>query len=427
MKTNNLFKRIKKEIDGIPLIDLHTHIRIEHPNAKSLAEILFYHFVSLELTSSGADVVEDLPDFAHPLPEDEQKVDKILVKYIPYLKNIENTGTYQALSNIFRDLYEFDLRSISVQNYKLLYDRVSKTSSDDEWTVKVLKEKCKVETLVVTGYRDEDVPSNKWLKEGLFSLSPERGFLPLIKGDLLKGMSLEESLDNLFGRYLASGVLSVTGGLPADFHPCEPVREEEDRLLKKWLDGGSFSGEEPELENIVANKVFKSLNKKKMSWVIAAGTAVPPFRDTLPGQTILRINHDLIPDICKVLPSYPDVKLLILLNSFPLSQELCIAVRMIRNIYPLGIQWHNFYPVFIERIIRERLETFPMNRNLGFISDAYSTEWFYGKLSIFRTALAKVLTRKIEDGAYTEDLALRIARKWLYENPREVYFGEKAP
>jgi len=424
-KSGNLFKRIKEEIENIPLIDLHTHIRINNPNAQNLAEVLFYHFVSLELVSSGVELTRDLPHFAHPLPEDEEKVERVLVKYIPYLKNIENTGTYQALSNIFRDLYQFDLHTLTPKNYKSLYDKVKKTSSDDNWTREVLKRRCKVETLIITGFRDEEIPESRWIKEGLFSPSPERGFLSPIKEALLKGKSLEESLDNLFDKYLSYGALSVTGGLPADFYQYEPGKEKESSLLKKWLNEEELSLEEDsQLSNLVANKVLKSLNKRSMPWVIAVGTAVsPPFPPPfLPGQTILSINHNLIPNICKVLHSYPKVKLLVLLNSLSLSQELCIATRMIPNIYPLGIQWHNFYPVYIERIIRERLETFPMNRNIGFISDAYSTEWFYGKLSIFREALAKVLTEKIQEGAYSEELALRIARRWLYRNPKEVYF-----
>ena len=471
MKSKNLFKRIKQEIEGIPLIDLHTHIRIENPNARNLAEILFYHFVSLEFISSGVNVTEGLPTFAHPLPKDEETIEKALIKYIPFLKNLENTSTYQCLVNIFKDLYEFDLRGITLQNYKVLYDKIVKTSNDDNWTREVLQKRCKVETLVSTNF--EDTPESKWIEASLFSPSPERGFLDPIKEDLLKpnfrrspvhkhslpterhfskskcvtdtfssssvgepdenwrsaevglkGKSLEESLDNLFDEYLSYGVLSVTGGLPADFYLYEPGQEKENSLLKKWLKAEELSLEEDShLTNLVANKVFKALNKRGMSWVIAVGTVVPPpFSADFPGQTILQINHSLIPNICKVLHSYPKVKLLVLLNSLALSQELCIATRMIPNIYPLGIQWHNFYPVYIERIIRERLETLPMNRNIGFISDAYSTEWFYGKLSIFREALAKVLTEKIEERVYSEKLALRIAKRWLYNNPKEIYF-----
>lgn len=48
-----LFHEIHEEVASLDVVDVHTHLRWDNPQARSLAEIVFYHFVAFELCSAG--------------------------------------------------------------------------------------------------------------------------------------------------------------------------------------------------------------------------------------------------------------------------------------------------------------------------------------------------------------------------------------
>jgi hypothetical protein len=68
----------------------------------------------------------------------------------------------------------------------------------------------------------------------------------------------------------------------------------------------------------------------------------------------------------------------------------------------------------------ERLEMLPANKQVGFFSDAYCVEWTYAKAVLVRKQLAHVLADKIEQGQYSHEDALSIARAILHESPQTL-------
>ena len=65
--------------------------------------------------------------------------------------------------------------------------------------------------------------------------------------------------------------------------------------------------------------------------------------------------------------------------------------------------------------MEERLDMLPVNKQIGFFSDAYSAEWTYAKATMVRNQLAQVLARKIRQGQYTLDEATAVARAILFD------------
>ena len=68
----------------------------------------------------------------------------------------------------------------------------------------------------------------------------------------------------------------------------------------------------------------------------------------------------------------------------------------------------------------DRLEMLPLNKQVGFFSDAYSIEWTYGKALMVRKIMAQVLAQKIEAGQYTRKEALDIANEVLFRTPKSL-------
>ena len=50
---SSVFDDIKSELAHTDVVDVHTHLRWEHPHARSLQHLLSYHFVQYELQAAG--------------------------------------------------------------------------------------------------------------------------------------------------------------------------------------------------------------------------------------------------------------------------------------------------------------------------------------------------------------------------------------
>jgi len=60
----------------------------------------------------------------------------------------------------------------------------------------------------------------------------------------------------------------------------------------------------------------------------------------------------------------------------------------------------------------------PVNKQIAFASDAYVVEWCYASMLMLRHQMARVFAEKIDQGQYSLDEALSIARAILFESPQ---------
>ncbi|MBX7259897.1 MAG: hypothetical protein K1Y02_26320, partial [Candidatus Hydrogenedentes bacterium] len=85
-----------------------------------------------------------------------------------------------------------------------------------------------------------------------------------------------------------------------------------------------------------------------------------------------------------------------------------------------GYWWHNFFPGAIQQVMEERLDMLPVNKQIGFFSDAYCLDWQYGKAVLVRRLLAEVLAKKVQRGQYSQIDALEIAKAILHDSSCEL-------
>ena len=96
------------------------------------------------------------------------------------------------------------------------------------------------------------------------------------------------------------------------------------------------------------------------------------------------------------------------------------AGRELPNFSLSGYWWLNFFPSVMRQVMEERLDMLPLNKQVGFFSDAYCLEWTYAKAKLVSNQLAVVLAEKVATGQYTRDDARLIARAILFETPQEL-------
>jgi hypothetical protein len=140
--------------------------------------------------------------------------------------------------------------------------------------------------------------------------------------------------------------------------------------------------------------------------------------EPLPFETGSKLRQDTIFEVAAIIARHPRVRFQVFLSSEHANQSLCTLARELPNLSLVGYWWHNFFPGIIRKVMADRLDMVAANKQIGFFSDAYCLEWAYAKSVLVRKQLAEVLAHKVEQGQYTVDDALAIARQILFETPQ---------
>jgi hypothetical protein len=142
--------------------------------------------------------------------------------------------------------------------------------------------------------------------------------------------------------------------------------------------------------------------------------------EPLPYETDSRLAQRTIAQLAEMIGRHPNLGFQCYLSSAHANQSLCSLCRELPNLSLAGYWWHNFFPSIMARVVAERLDMLPLNRQVGFFSDAYCVEWAWTKAAMVRRVLAAVLTEKIHLGQYDFDAAVSVAREILYETPQSL-------
>ena len=142
--------------------------------------------------------------------------------------------------------------------------------------------------------------------------------------------------------------------------------------------------------------------------------------EPLPYETGSRLSQHTIRQLAEIIGRHPRLKFQCFLASRHANQSLCTLARELPNFSLAGYWWHNFFPTAIRQVMAERLEMLPSNKQVGFFSDAYCVEWAYAKAVLVRKQMARVLAEKVEQGQYSRDDALAVARAVLHDSPQSL-------
>jgi hypothetical protein len=142
--------------------------------------------------------------------------------------------------------------------------------------------------------------------------------------------------------------------------------------------------------------------------------------EPLPYETGSKLRQETIFEVAELAARHPALRFQVFLASEHANQAFCTLAREIPNISLAGFWWHNLFPGIIRKVMFDRLDMLPLNKQVGFFSDAYCVEWTYAKTVIIRRQLAEALADKVAQGQYTVDFALEIARQILFETPQEL-------
>ena len=147
--------------------------------------------------------------------------------------------------------------------------------------------------------------------------------------------------------------------------------------------------------------------------------------EPLPFETGSKLRTETVFELAGLVSRHKNLKFMFFLSAQHQNQAFCTLARELPNVYLSGYWWHNFFPSIMRRTMAERIDMLSPNKNIGFFTDAYCTDWCYGKSVIIKRQLARVLAEKVCEGQFDIETALDYVQKSVFDTPGRLLVQSK--
>jgi glucuronate isomerase len=413
MASPSLVERLFEQIAAIPIRDPHTHISPQHPAARSLDEILGYHYYTELAHSAGMSHAALSADF----PARERC--RILLQF---LQRFDNTVQAAWLLEIAQTFLGFSKTQITPEDADWLWEEALKRMSASDWAEQVWR-RSNIECVFLTNDFDDSlqnfdtrlyVPCLR-TDDLVFRLhQPEvRARLAQATGIEVGQLSqLREALDRLFRHFVARGARACAISLPPDFTPLPPDCATSPRL--------DMPG--PELSQRVFWMLAECCRDYQLPFDLMIGVYRGVYRHGVyQGQDLFDQRTSLY-QFRELFNAFPQVTFCVSILSSSQNPELVAYSWIFPNVVVSGHWWYSNLPGLIRHDLTARLQGVPKTKLLGYYSDAYKLEFVLPKFNMFRRVLAQVLAEEyVQRQGWSEDRALQLARQILYDNVAAIF------
>jgi hypothetical protein len=439
MAHDAVFAELLDGLAATKILDAHTHLTGGRLGARGLHDVLLYHMVVSDLYAAGCPSGARLTEY--PGWPTQEEAHARLREAIPYLGYVQNTSCFWGVRIILRDLYGWN-EPITADNWQRLDALIRERADDRAWQREIIRRSKIVKLTTELARRgaglDDDILH--YSMEWAFFTRTQRGEFDT---------ALYE-LERCWGKTPGSPIPHGASGRPAPertLRSVDDVHAAMDHFVKQLAGSAVVSL----ATHISTDLNFRQVTDADMAAALArrdtAGpaerdiygsyiheaflTALEPYArrivfqfsfaaEPLPHETGSIVPQRAIADLADVAARHPKVDFLCFVSSRHANQSLCTLCRELPNMALAGYWWHNFFPGAIRQVMEERLDMLPVNKQIGFFSDAYAIEWTYAKSVLVRNLLAQVLAQKVHQGQYTCDGALATAKAILYDAPQQL-------
>ena len=418
MSSDTLRDGLLAEIQSIPLIDPHTHIDPHRPAARSLDDILGYHYYTELAHSAGmtrAPLAADVP------PRERAKA------LMAHLDRIDNTAQYSWLVGIARTFLGYRGDRLGARDADWLFDQAERLMSQPDWEEQVLR-KSNIEQVFLTNDFDDPLTgfdTNRYVPclrtdDLVFKLDQPAVHQRLAKAtgvEVGDAMSLRRAMTALFEHFTRKGAKACAISLPPSFSPGRVSVDEMNRALRP---GGDAT--------MRARGVFWDLAEHCRQFRLPFDLMVGVNRQVYPGgvyqgQDLYDGRMSLI-QYAELFNSFAEVPFCVSVLSSGLNQELVSYSWIFPNVITSGHWWYSNIPAYIEADLKARLQAVPKTKQIGYYSDMYKLEFGLPKFNMYRRLLAKVLADDfVRTGAINEAGAVALARQVLRTNVERIFFA----
>jgi glucuronate isomerase len=415
-----LTRTLYDEICRIPLLDPHSHIDPLAPTARSLDDLLGYHYYT-ELAHSAGMSQEPLRPGADP----RERCRAILA----HMDRFDNTAQYSWFVEIVNTFVGLPLERVTATDADKLFDTAAQAFTRPDWEEQVFR-RSHLEKIFLTNNFDDPlegfdtshyVPCLR-TDDLVFHLD-----MPEVRQRLAKATgvevgntaSLRKVVGALFERFTKRGAKACAISLPPDFTP-QPVAE---TSLDRELRSPSAEVSSRQIRSAGAFWTLAEYCREyRLPFDLMIGVNRRVYRNGVyQGQDLFDQRTSLI-QYAELFNAFPDVTFCVSVLSSGQNQELVSYSWIFPNVVTSGHWWYSNIPAYIEPDLRARLGAVPKTKQLGYYSDAYKLEFVLPKYNMYRRVLAKVLAEDfVRPGRRTEAQAVDLARALLRDNVSRIF------
>jgi glucuronate isomerase len=391
-----LTRTLYDEICRIPLLDPHSHIEPLAATARSLDDLLGYHYYT-ELAHSAGMSQAQLGKDVDP----RERCRAIL----GHMDRLDNTAQYSWFLEIVNTFLGLPLERVTAADCDALFDTANSVFARPDWEAEVFR-RSNLETIFLTNNFDdplEGFDTHKYVPclrtdDLVFHLDKPEVRRRLAKATGVEAgdaASLRKAVGPLFERFTKRGAKACAISLPPDFNPRA---------------SGTFW------------MLAEFCREYRLPFDLMIGVNRRVYeKGVYQGQDLFDQRTSLI-QYAELFNAFPDVTFCVSVLSSAQNQELVSYSWIFPNVVASGHWWYSNIPAYIEPDLRARLGAVPKVKQLGYYSDAYKLEFVLPKYNMYRRILAKVLAEDfVKPGRLSETQAVDLARLLVRDNVSRIF------
>ncbi len=441
MASQELYDRLKAEVDRIRVVDLHEHLHFPEEDYLKLeadfARFLFWYTVD-DLQSAGM-VIPNLQEYkdtagqtlcvdGRPLSLDDKWT---YVK--PYWEQIRFTGYGRAALYSIRKL--LGVEDLNDSTYRDVSERLAALMEPGVYR-SLLSETCgfthvvnDIDTMAAPGaYERMDTSLFHFVSRFRhFSYAYLPGRLQQLEATFNRTIRnidhLLDTMDAQFERWQKDErvALKLADAYIRDIHYEDSTRDEAERVMRRIfgfrkLPGGydetlSYAEARP-FENFVVHRMLDRAEERGIPVIVHTGIQTHMGNEVANSRALLLTN---------LIMKYPKIRFILLHSGYPWIKETACLAKQFKNVL-LDLTWvHIIVPAGAREGLAHILDMVPVNKIHGFGGDMMVPETIWGSLEVARENVAHVLAEKVERGDMTEAQAVGVAEKIMGKNATEIF------
>ncbi len=396
---------------AMPTVDAHEHLHSEAMRNERGVDIflLFHQYLRVDLILAGMAEAD-----ANALDDPEVPIDRKWETFAPHWDLVRGTAVAKApLLSLQRF---FDADDITADNYEALTEQMRAHNTEGCYE-RYLRDACNI-VLVLNQNR------TMWQTEIFKPILPGQNFIgsgtrqSIAEACAEDGYEAPESLDALVGiieeRVAARKAEGMIGVKCIGFEYQPGSRDDAQSAFPRVMGDNPQPGDGQALTAYLWDVLLDQCAKHDLVAVLHTGVWAGM------GASITTIRPTNAFDYAK---AHPDTRFDVFHVGTPWPVDAAFVGRSLPNIYLNACWSHLLAPQLTKQAYDWWLDMLPINRVSAWGGDYWwAVENVYGVLTVVREILAAVLAARIKRGDFDEARALQIARRWMHDNPREVYF-----